>query len=151
MHFPVVILVMALRAWYGHCCQVSPRPIWEKNSLKYRTNSAWPCKHFFKRVWEGNIFCNTVRPNSQHKILTYAPNCPWKKLVLVRKCFSAPLLPLSAKIGDHTATKIPQPTDMCLRPLWVILQNFWPPGNSVDGRDASGGGSGSTSYSCTIQ
>ena len=41
-----------------------------------------------------------------------------------------PFLPLSARIGGRTATKIPRPKDIFSGTFFiVILQNFWPPGN----------------------
>ena len=54
-----------------------------------------------------------------------------KKQKSIRKYFPAPFLPLFAKIGDPTATKIHRPWNIFSCPFWAILQNFWLPGNSV--------------------
>ena len=88
-----------------HCCQVSPRfpgQSEKKNSAKYPKNSAKSYKYFFKTQ---NIdFLSKLSLNSSKQL---------------KSVFRTLFLPLLANIGDctPTATKIPRPEDIFLRPL----------------------------------
>ena len=80
-------------------------------------------------VWKENILLSDQIQNTKH--ITFVKT-DTENLKIVRKWFPAPFLPLLVKIRGCTATNFPLPKDIFRGPFWVILQNFRPPGSSVD-------------------